>query len=139
MKYLTFTALALSVVFAGQAQAESNKGNTCQRKEQAIMRQLEFAKQHNNQGKIRGLEKALENVRLWCSNDGLLSKAEDKIEDRQDKVKEREEELAEALAEGKGKDKITKREKKLEEARSELKQAVGERDTLLESIKREGE
>ena len=124
---------ALAVFIALDCPALAGSG-TCQEKEQAIMRQLDIARHYNNRGKIRGLERALANVRTWCSDDGLLTKAQDNIEQKQKKVREREQELAEAKAEGKGSDKIAKRARKLEEARNELLEAVQKRDALLNSL-----
>lgn len=118
-----------SIAYAGPPE-----GGVCKRKEQAILRQMEIAKQHGNQGRIRGLERALANVRTWCSDGGQLDKSKEKIEEKQEKVKEREKELAEAKAEGKGRDKIAKRERKLEEAKSELRQATSEREALLKQM-----
>lgn len=130
---LPIALVALFTMLVSPAFAGSGRGG-CAQKEQAIMKQLEIARQYNNRGKIMGLERALANVRTWCSDGGLLNKAEEKIEEKQDKVREREEELAEAVAEGKEAKKVAKRELKLREARSELQEAVKERDSLLKSI-----
>lgn len=140
MKRITVAAIVvLLAVLASPAFAGASRQDACQRKEEAIARQLEIARQYNNHGKIRGLERALLNLRTWCSDDGLLHKAESKIKDKRDEVREREEELAEARAEGKKPDTIAKRERKLADAKTELREALGERDALLESINNAGE
>ena len=110
--------------------AAGRERDVCAEKEKAITRQLEFARQHGNVNRVRGLERALENVRAWCSQKGEQSEAELKVLEKQEEVWEREEELAEAVAEGGKPDKIRKYERKLEEARAELLEAERERDAL---------
>lgn len=136
MKHILSLAAAMLLLVPA---VSAHAGNNCQRKEQALERQLEIARQHNNRNRVAGLETALGNVRTWCSDGGLVKKAEGKVEDKREKVKEREEELAEAVAENKGADKKAKRERKLEEAKAELREAEKERDALLDSIKVDGE
>lgn len=132
MKYTySLAALVLLAALAGPGYALPNNSYGCKKKEQALMQQLEIARQYGNYNKIRGLERALANVRTWCSDGGLLSDAEEKVEEKQEEVWEREQELAEAIAEGKDPDKIAKRQRKLDEARSDLAQAIRERDALL--------
>lgn len=138
-KYLPVTLLTILVTLSGAGHAWASGGDTCRQKEQAILEQLEIAQEDDNPGRIQGLEKALKNIRAWCSDSGLLAKANKNVEEEQTKVKEREAELAESIAQGKEADKISKRKQKLEEARSELRKALSERDTLLKSINRAGE
>mgnify|MGYP003623248850 FL=1 len=140
MKYIAYFAAAVLLAASfGTAQALASDGGTCRQKEQAVERQLEIARQHGNSGKGRGLEKALANVRLWCSDNGLLAKAEEKIAQKREKVQEREKELAEAVSAGKGQEKISRRKQKLDQANDELLEAVRERDSLLKSIQDAGE
>ena len=134
MKYLTSLAVLAVCVIVSNPVFADRYGGGCLKKEQELMKQLDYAKRYNNHGRIQGLERALEKVRTWCSDSGLLTKAEERIKDKREEVREREEELAEALAEEKGADKIAKRKRKLEEAKNELNQAIQERDSLLASV-----
>ena len=104
----------------------------CKRKEQAIETKMEYARKHGNQEQLRGLEEALSQVRQWCSDGTLRSKAELNILEKQDKVKERQADLDKAVTEGKGEKKIAKLQRKLGEAKEELAQAVAKRDALAQ-------
>ena len=101
-------------------------------KEQAIETKMEYARKHGNQEQLRGLEEALSQVRRWCSDGTLRSKAELNILEKQDKVKERQADLDKAVTEGKGEKKIAKLQRKLGEAKEELAQAVAKRDALAQ-------
>ena len=104
----------------------------CKRKEQAIETKMEYARKHGNQEQLRGLEEALSQVRQWCSDGTLRTKAELNILEKQDKVKERQADLDKAVTEGKGEKKIAKLQRKLGEAKEELAQAVAKRDALAQ-------
>lgn len=124
-------AFGSALVFAsGAAFADADFKTNCAEKEKAVMRNLEYAKAQGNSGRIQGLEKALSQVRRWCTEENLLAKAELKVMEKQEKVQEREEELAEATAEGKDADKLAERKMKLEEAKAELREAEQERDAV---------
>ena len=101
-------------------------------KEQAIETKMEYARKHGNQEQLRGLEEALSQVRQWCSDGTLRSKAELNILEKQDKVKERQADLDKAVTEGKGEKKIAKLQRKLGEAKEDLAQAVAKRDALAQ-------
>ena len=103
-----------------------------QTKEQAIETKMEYARKHGNQEQLRGLEEALSQVRQWCSDGTLRSKAELNILEKQDKVKERQADLDKAVTEGKGEKKIAKLQRKLGEAKEDLAQAVAKRDALAQ-------
>ncbi len=98
----------------------------CQQKQQDIQREIEMAKQHDNQRRVTGLERALTEVRANCTDEKLKSAHAERIEAQQHKVAERERELQEDRQEGKDQEKIGKRERKLEEARQELKKLQAE-------------
>ena len=117
----------ISLAFAANAEG------VCERKIRSIEQQIAIAKQHNNTDKVLGLQKALRNVNLWCTEEGELAEAEIDVLEKQEKVQEREEELAEAIAEGKGDKKIAKHRQKLEEAKKELLDAEKTRDSLKHS------
>ncbi|KAF0853743.1 MULTISPECIES: DUF1090 domain-containing protein [Pantoea] len=98
----------------------------CQQKQQDIQREIEMAKQHDNQRRVTGLERALTEVRANCTDEKLKSAHAERIEAQQHKVAERERELQQDRQEGKDQEKIGKRERKLEEARQELKKLQAE-------------
>lgn len=98
----------------------------CQQKQQDIQREIEMAKQHDNQRRVTGLERALTEVRANCTDEKLKSAHAERIEAQQHKVVERERELQQDRQEGKDQEKIGKRERKLEEARQELKKLQAE-------------
>lgn len=100
--------------------AKGPKG--CQAKESVLVWKLAQAREHGRSGQIAGLERALLNVRTWCTDGSLKAKAELELWEKEQEVLEREEDLQEARASGKP-EKIAKRERKLEEARQELEQA----------------
>ncbi|MCT6591817.1 DUF1090 domain-containing protein [Pantoea dispersa] len=98
----------------------------CQQKQQDIQHEIEMAKQHDNQRRVTGLERALTEVRANCTDEKLKSAHAERIEAQQHKVAERERELQQDRQEGKDQEKIGKRERKLEEARQELKKLQAE-------------
>lgn len=105
---------------ASFALADLDKG--CQEKEKALEEQLAIAREHGNAGKIRGIEKALYNVRTWCTDAKLKDKAALEVREKEQDVRERQNELEEARQSGKT-DKIRKRETKLQKAEQELQDA----------------
>lgn len=98
----------------------------CQQKEQDIQHEIAMAKQHNNQRRVNGLERALTEVRANCSDNKLKASHQARIKAQQEKVAERERELKEERQDGDDRDKIAKCERKLEEARQELKKLQAE-------------
>ena len=81
------------IAFCGMSLASDDFAGGCKRKEQAIETKMEYARKHGNQEQLRGLEEALSQVRRWCSDGTLRSKAELNILEKQDKVKERQADL----------------------------------------------
>ncbi len=118
-------------VWAGEASAEG----ICQQKMAHIQRQIDYAKKHNNPMQVAGLERALDNVRTWCTDDGELAEAEIAVMEKQEKVQERQAELDKDVAQGKQASKIAKRKQKLQEAQTELQEAEKVRDTMKASKK----
>ena len=119
----TVLITAASVFFlAGNAWAAKD----CARKEQILERKIAIAKSRgNNPYRIANLERALANVRLYCTDQSQRGKAEMNLLDKREEVLEREADLEEARAKGDA-EKIAKRERKLREARREA--AAAERE-----------
>ncbi|WP_239953660.1 DUF1090 family protein [Pantoea sp. Z09] len=124
MKHQLLLGLALFSLSGSLMAAES----LCQQKEQDIQHEIAMAKQHNNQRRVNGLERALTEVRANCSDDQLKTAHQTRIKEQREKVaeRERERELKEERQEGDDKEKIAKRERKVEEARQELKKLQAE-------------
>lgn len=100
--------------------AKGQKG--CQAKESMLVWKLAEARENGRTGQVQGLERALANVRTWCTDGSLKAKADLDLWEKEQEVAEREKDLQEARAGGKP-EKIAKRERKLEKARRELEQA----------------
>ena len=133
MKIASMCACAVVVsAFAVSVRAEG----ICTKKIAELERQLSIAKQHKNTGRAAGLERALENVRTWCTEDGELAEAKIKVLEKQEKVAERQAELDKATAQGVAHKKIEKRQQKLREAQDELKEAEKVRDTMQQDAKK---
>lgn len=111
----------LSPLFSGIATA-SNKWSGCAEKEYHIQKQLEYAKAYGNMHRVRGLERALTKVQLYCTDGKITSDWQEKVADKERKVRERVAELQHAQASG-DPEKIRKKEKKLQEAKNELMEA----------------
>ncbi|MEN3930708.1 DUF1090 domain-containing protein [Microvirga sp. W0021] len=115
--------LSLAVLVGSTAVADARPlSQSCTIKEQKIMRELRYAREHRNQHRIWGLERALAEVRDRCTDEGLERKYRENIADKERKVEERKFDLREAEAEGDAKQ-IRKRMKKLREAEEELREA----------------
>ncbi|MEN5017028.1 DUF1090 domain-containing protein [Erwinia sp. Eh17-17] len=117
MKYHIILGVSL-LTLATFAQADT----LCRQKEQSIQHEIDMARQHDNQRRVNGLERALTETRASCSDAALKQAHQEKIKQHEKKVAEREQELKQEKAEGDDREKIAKREKKLAEAQHELKE-----------------
>ena len=108
-----------------QANTPADDQETCADKEQRILERLQEAEAADNQGQVRGLNKALAEMRDNCTEEGLAAERQERIAESEAEVKERREDLAEAIRDG-DQDKIEKREGKLAEALKELGEARAE-------------
>ncbi|WP_193073581.1 DUF1090 domain-containing protein [Pseudomonas sp. FME51] len=117
--------IALLLVTPVHADTPANDPETCADKEQRIMERLQRAEAAKNQGQVRGLNKALQEVRDHCTEEGLAAERQRRIAESEAEVEERREDLAEAIRDG-DKNKIEKREGKLAEALKELDEAQAE-------------
>lgn len=114
---------------AGTSLAASSGAKGCEAKKQALEARLAAARRHNNTGQVEGLQRALQNVQAWCTDNNLKAKADYEVWEKQNEVREREKDLTQARSGGKKK-KIAQREHKLQEARQELREAEEKRDAL---------
>ncbi|MBV4368125.1 DUF1090 domain-containing protein [Erwinia sp. BNK-24-b] len=118
MRYRTILGISLLSLTTFAQAAES----LCLQKEQDIQHEIELARQHDNQRRVTGLERALTEARAGCTDDKLKTRHQEKIKEQQQKVEERQKELSQEKADGNDKEKIAKRERKLAEAQRELKE-----------------
>lgn len=117
--------VALLLAMPVQAQTPASDQETCADKEQRITEQLQQAEAADNQQQLRGLRKALQEMRANCSEEGLAAERHQRIGESEAEVAERRDELAEAIRKG-DQEKIDKREGKLAEALKELGEARAE-------------
>lgn len=136
MKKLALVSLLLTgalTSMTAQARQPNVEGFTCETKQQAVETQITYAKAHNQTDRIKGLEKALDDIKSYCSNDDLEEKYQEKIEEKTEKVAERQEDLAKARLKGDS-DKIAKQENKLNEAEAELNEAKADLDAFYKAL-----
>lgn len=117
---LLASILIITPVFSTLASSQVATG--CEAKRQNIQEQIDYARKHNNNHRVSGLEKALSEVNANCTDAGLRAERESDVREKEQKVEARRQELAESRADGRS-DKISKKERKLEEAQSELNEA----------------
>ncbi|GEK52976.1 hypothetical protein HVE01_36970 [Vreelandella venusta] len=101
----------------------------CEDKMTVLRQQLEHAQEHDNQHRVRGLQRALHSIEEHCTNEQVLAEAAEEVRESQEEVRERELALEEALGEG-DEDDIQKRREKLAEAVRELEEHTEELDSL---------
>lgn len=116
MNRFTLSALALL-----SFQVSAHLSDSCAIKEMNIQNQIDYARLHQNQAQLAGLEAARDNLRVNCTETSLADERKRKIAQKQIKVMEREEKLAEAKEDGRAY-KILKAENQLAEARLELEE-----------------
>ncbi|RZS81383.1 DUF1090 domain-containing protein [Pigmentiphaga kullae] len=100
--------------------AAPDAADPCVQKRADILRQIEQARQHGNDNRVAGLNRALREQEAHCTPESIRRAREKDVAQARQKLAERERELREARSEGKDAGKIAKREAKLREARDEL-------------------
>lgn len=118
-----FAAVGLASSFAMAQDTAPLKG--CAAKQHDIETQLEQARAHGNSHQQKGLETALAQVKLHCTDASLRTEREQNITKAQHEVKEREADLQTTKQKG-DQSKIAKRQAKLTEAQRELQAAQAE-------------
>ena len=119
------TVLSLSVLSLLTMNALA--AETCNDKRVAIEKEIGYARQHNNPGKLAGLEKALDQVNRHCSPESVrqdihaqIEKLQKKQSEKQDDLKQAEQKLQQAVSRG-NKDKIRKYQDKVAEKKQDLR------------------
>lgn len=119
MKFLPFVLAGFAVLASTLAAAQPGPATTCAAKREAIGRDIEAAKAEGQPHRVRGLERALAEVRRNCSDAKLAAEHQQRVRSQERKVAQRERDLKEAQRKGDA-DKIARREDKLREAQAEL-------------------
>lgn len=99
MKYLGSIAVVVGMMLAlNISVAAPNQG--CQRKLANLEKQLGYAKQYNNTNRIRGLERAIANVKTYCGSGTNIDSTDAKAKDyyEAEKKLEKSEEILEKIA-----------------------------------------
>lgn len=135
-KILKISLIALAFTASSYAAADQFDGLTCAGKQIAIQTQLDFAKKANNTYRAEGLQKALDDVNTYCTNEGLEDKYSDKVDDKLEDLLDKQAELQEAQLKGDAK-KIAKLENKVQKAEYELKEAQEQLDAFYQALKAE--
>ncbi len=91
----------------------------CERKAQAIQKQIEIAEAAGNRSRLNGLQKALSSVKSYCTDAGLIADKQKDIAEQQEEIDELRAEIQEKTSEGRD-DKVTKLERKLAREQAEL-------------------
>lgn len=102
----------------------------CDTKRQSIETEISYAQAHGNTARVQGLQKALAEMKVHCTDASLRSDAEQKVAKAQDKLQERQHDLQDAKAQGKSAQKIADRQRKLDDAHAELQQAMMDAEQL---------
>lgn len=105
----------------------------CEDKMTVLRQQLEHAQAHDNQHRVRGLQRAMHSIEEHCTNEQVLAEATEEVRESQEEVRERELALEEALSEG-DEDDIQKRREKLAEEVRELDEHTQELNSLQRRI-----
>lgn len=127
-----------ALVLSSLAVAGEEAGGTlCAIKRDDVQTQLEYAREHHNSHRVRGLERALAAIEENCTDEGLLREAQEEVDEHRAEVEERQADLDEALAE-QDDEEIREREAKLDEATRELDASI-EALNALERLAAEGQ
>lgn len=120
MKKLLPLVLATAAALAsGGAVAQPGPSATCEAKREAIGHDIDAAKANGQTQRVRGLERALAEVRRNCTDAKLAAEHQQRVRSQERKVAERERDLREARRKGDA-EKVARREDKLREAQAEL-------------------
>jgi predicted RNase H-like nuclease (RuvC/YqgF family) len=115
----------LSAVLSVMALPAWADNPACQYRAAEIQNQIDYARQHGNEHRERGLQRALANVQMHCRDADLLRDVQEDIREQEEEIQDRLDEIAEKRSEGR-QDKVQKLEKKLERDRAKLEQLQDE-------------
>lgn len=116
--------------------AKDDNSLTCLGKQNALNKQIEYAKKIKNQYQVKGLEKALDEVTAFCNNDNLKEKYQEKVKAKLENLHEKQESLHQAKLKSDA-EKIAQQEKKVSKAEKELKQAQQQLNSFYQALESE--
>ena len=103
----------------------------CAKKACEVNLELLASKRQGNSHKVAGLNKALNNINAYCTNDGLKAELQQKIDDTNSEIEEYKIDLKKAKRQGKH-DKVEKYQQKLNDETKQLKQLIDELNSLVD-------
>lgn len=103
----------------------------CAKKACEVSLELLASKRQGNSHKVAGLNKALNNINAYCTNDGLKAELQQKIDDTNSEIEEYKIDLKKAKRQGKH-DKVEKYQQKLNDETKQLKQLIDELNSLVD-------
>lgn len=98
----------------------------CEEKAEDIREQLEYAREHDNQHRVEGLQRALASIEKDCTNEAVFEDAAEDVRESQSDVQEQQAELEEALRDGDEGD--------IQESRADLEEATRELEADTEAL-----
>lgn len=103
MKYLKGIAISLFLVSSANVLAQNNciELNGCEKKACEVNQELLTAKQQGNAHKVAGLEKALKSIKTYCTQEGLITELQQKIDKTNVEIKEYKADINKANQQGK--------------------------------------
>ena len=111
---ISLSGLLLSLITPLAHSAQQCEGLTgCDEKSCQIENQIAQAKKYDNQHKVSGLQRALEEVKSHCTNEGLTEKLTEELNEVNEEIAEYQDDLKEAIDDNEA-DKITKYQQKID-------------------------
>jgi predicted translin family RNA/ssDNA-binding protein len=134
-KMTIIKGITISFLFAGStvvlAKDDCADLTGCAKKACEVNHQLLTAKRQGNSHQAAGLNKALNNINEYCTQDGLKAELQQKIDDTNSEIEEYKTDLKKAKRQGKH-DKVEKYQQKLNDETKQLKQLIDELNSLVD-------
>ncbi len=121
LKVQAIGLLLLGATLTASTQVNCDKLTGCNKKICNLEKDIGIAKKMKNSSRVDGLETSLEKVKKHCTDDKLVEKLEDKIDDEKEDLEERKKDYEEALKDNRP-DKIKKYKTKMAEDNEEITQ-----------------
>ena len=120
LKIQVLGALLVSTSILANTQNSCNNLIGCKKKICYIEQDIAIAKKMENEDRVKGLQISLDKVNKYCTNDKLIEKLKDKIEDTEKDLQEDREDYEKALRNNRS-DKIEKYKSKMSKENSKIK------------------
>lgn len=116
--------LIIALLFTLLSSSANAEYLTCKEKQEEVESQISVAEKHGNKNRVKGLNRALQEIKDNCTDEGLKKKREEKIKDEKNDVIEAQNELDNAIKSSKSSKKIEKKKRKLEKKQRELEELL---------------